>query len=215
MRHPHPKIEQSNGQRFARRLAQAFLPQSLGSDARPAWELPIASPRCVSVSPVAAGKVSPKEALLKKIEWVREDLSGWPSPEYVKQKESAGWRIVALEWEREVEVASEGERTGKAPLPEEIPFGTRIAGDCLHLEDNPAEVQVLNYLAEMIVQDVSYNQMAEGLNQRGFRTRDGKPWTPLAVFKLTPRLIEVAPRILSGAEWESRKKQLSRVAWNS
>jgi len=25
----------------------------------------------------------------------------------------------------------------------------------------------------------------------------------------------VAPRILSGAEWENRKRQLSRVAWNS
>jgi hypothetical protein len=32
---------------------------------------------------------------------------------------------------------------------------------------------------------------------------------------MTPRLIEVAPRILSGVEWETRKKQLSRVAWNS
>ncbi len=31
----------------------------------------------------------------------------------------------------------------------------------------------------------------------------------------TVRLIEVAPRLLSGAEWESRRKQLSRVAWNS
>jgi hypothetical protein len=28
-------------------------------------------------------------------------------------------------------------------------------------------------------------------------------------------LIDVAPRILSGNEWESRKKQLSRVPWNS
>ena len=65
------------------------------------------------------------------------------------------------------------------------------------------------------MQDLSYNHMAETLNQRAFRTRDGKPWSALAVFKLTPRLIEVAPRILSGVEWENRKKQLSRVAWNS
>jgi hypothetical protein len=76
-------------------------------------------------------------------------------------------------------------------------------------------MQVLNHLAEMVVQDHSYNRMAESLNQRAFHTRDGKPWTALAVFKLTPRLIEVAPRILSGAEWENRKRQLSRVAWNS
>jgi hypothetical protein len=152
---------------------------------------------------------------MKKIEWMREDVSTWPTAEYVKQKEAAGWRLVALEWERDVEVASESERPEKAGAIEEIPFGTRIAGDCLHLEDNPSEMQILNYLAEMIVQDLSYNHMAEGLNRRGFRTRDAKLWTALAVFKLTPRLIEVAPRILSGAEWETRKTQLSRVAWNS
>ena len=151
---------------------------------------------------------------MKKIEWIREALSVWPSPEYLKQRETAGWRLAAVEWEREVQAEptppSEGLASG-----EEIPYGTRIASDCLHLEDNPTEMQVLNHLAEMIVQDQSYNRMADSLNQRAFHTRDGKPWTALAVFKLTPRLIEVAPRILSGAEWENRKRQLSRVAWNS
>jgi hypothetical protein len=151
---------------------------------------------------------------MEKIEWIREAVSTWPSAEYLKQRETAGWRMVAVEWEREVQAEpatpSEGLVSG-----EEIPYGTRIASDCLHLEDNPTEMQVLNHLAEMVVQDHSYNRMAESLNQRAFRTRDGKPWTALAVFKLTPRLIEVAPRILSGAEWENRKRQLSRVAWNS
>jgi hypothetical protein len=67
----------------------------------------------------------------------------------------------------------------------------------------------------MIVQDISFTSMADALNVREYRTRDGHPWNAADVFKLTPRLIEVAPRILSGAEWESRKKQLSRVTWNS
>jgi len=57
--------------------------------------------------------------------------------------------------------------------------------------------------------------MADGLNIREYRTRDGRPWTAASVFKLTPRLIEVAPRILSGTEWEARRKQISRVTWNS
>jgi hypothetical protein len=149
---------------------------------------------------------------MKKIEWIREALSVWPSPEYVKQRETAGWRMVAVEWEREVQAEA---AASEAVPGEEIPYGTRIAGDCLHLEENPTEMQVLNHLAEMVVQDVSYNRMAESLNERSFHTRDGKPWTALAVFKLTPRLIEVAPRILSGGEWENRKRQLSRVAWNS
>jgi len=122
---------------------------------------------------------------------------------------------VAVEWEREVQVEPQGSQAGRAVPDEEIPYGTRIAGDCTHLEENPTEAQVLNHLAEMVVQDLSYNRMAESLNERALRTREGKPWTALAVFKLTPRLIEVAPRILSGAEWENRKRQLSRVAWNS
>jgi hypothetical protein len=151
---------------------------------------------------------------MKKMEWIREALSVWPSAEYLKQRETAGWRVVAVEWEREVQAEASATPEGLA-AGEEIPYGTRIASDCLHLEDNPTEIQVLNHLAEMIVQDHSYNHMADSLNQRAFHTREGKPWTALAVFKLTPRLIEVAPRILSGAEWENRKRQLSRVAWNS
>jgi Recombinase len=151
---------------------------------------------------------------MKKVEWVREALTVWPSPDYLKSKESSGWRLVAIEWEREVD-------TQATTLPptevaaEQIPYGTQIASDCLHLEDNPTEMQILNLLAEMVVQDLSYQRMADTLNDHAFRTRDGKPWTALAVFKLTPRLIEVAPRILSGVEWENRKRQLARVAWNS
>ena len=151
---------------------------------------------------------------MKKIEWVREAVSAAPSGEYLKQRESAGWRLVAVEWEREVETQPEPSLPAHL-AGEEIPYGTRISADCLHLEENPTEMQVLNLLAETVVQDLSYKQMADRLNERSFRTREGKPWTSLAVFKLTPRLIEVAPRILSGAEWENRKRQLSRVAWNS
>jgi hypothetical protein len=152
---------------------------------------------------------------MKKIEWTRDILSSWPSYEFVKQKEAAGWRLAAVEWQRETEAGTQQDSPEGSRFGEEIPFGTRIAGDCLHLEENPSEMEVLNCLAEMIVQDLSYQRMADSLNHREFRTREGKVWTPLAVFKLTPRLIEVAPRILSGAEWEIRKKQLARVAWNS
>ncbi|MGB6898248.1 MAG: hypothetical protein WBE12_06645, partial [Candidatus Acidiferrum sp.] len=98
---------------------------------------------------------------------------------------------------------------------EEIPFGLRIATDCHHLEDDPLEMQTLKFLAELIVQDVSFTSMADALNVRDYRTRSGAPWTAATIFRLVPRLIDVAPRILAGAEWQSRKEQLSRVAWNS
>ncbi len=133
---------------------------------------------------------------MTKMEWIREALAAWPTPEYLRPRKAAGWRLVAVEWEREAQVEPAAASV-EAAGGEEIPYGTRIAGDCLHLEDNPAEMQVLNHLAEMIVQDHSYQHMAESLNEGAFHT------------------IEVAPRILSGAEWENRKRQLSRVAWNS
>lgn len=154
---------------------------------------------------------------MKKTEWIREALSAWPAPDYVRQKEAEGWRLVAVEWEREVEVAPESETAlpSAGHSAEEIPYGLRIAADCHHLEENPEEMRILRFLAELIVQDASFTGMAAALNERDFRARGGRPWTAAGVFKLTPRLIEVAPRILSGQEWESRKKQISRVAWNS
>ena len=152
---------------------------------------------------------------MKKIDHMREKVSILPTAQYLSKMHDAGWSLVALEWEREVEVS------GQTPEPkaesgfEEIPFGLRVATDCRHLEDDPLEMQTLRFLTEMIVQDLSFKSMADALNIREYRTRDGRPWTAARVFKLTPRLIEVAPRILSGAEWEARRKQISRVSWNS
>ena len=152
---------------------------------------------------------------MKKIDHMRERVTILPTSSYLSKMHDAGWTLVALEWEREVETSSSPEPEQASAASEEIPFGLRIGADCLHLEDDPLEMQTLRFLAEMIVQDISFNSMAEALNVREYRTRDGRAWSAAAVFKLIPRLIEVAPRILSGAEWESRRKQLSHIAWNS
>jgi hypothetical protein len=134
---------------------------------------------------------------------------------YLSKMHDAGWTLVALEWEREIESSSVPEPSDEGIPSEEIPFGLRIASDCHHLEDDPLETQTLKFLAELIVQDVSFTSMADALNVRDYHTRDGRPWTAAAVFRLIPRLIDVAPRILSGAEWDSRRKQLTHVTWNS
>lgn len=154
---------------------------------------------------------------MKKTEWLRENVTVWPGQEVLAQRQADGWRIAALEWQREVE-----EPVVAPPVPasmpagqQELPFGTRIASDCHHLEENPEEMKVLQFLAELIVQDASFFAMADALNQRSLRTRDGRSWNAVAVFKLIPRLIEVSPRMLSGGEWERRKKEISRIAWNS
>lgn len=152
---------------------------------------------------------------MKKIDRIRERVSILPTSQYLSRMHDAGWSLVALEWEREVEVSGEPPEAPVELGSEEIPFGLRIASGCRHLEDDPLEMQILKFLTEMIVQDVSFRSMADALNAREYRTRDGRPWNAASVFKLTPRLIEVAPRILSGPEWESREKQLPRVVWNS
>jgi hypothetical protein len=152
---------------------------------------------------------------VKKIDRMREKVSILPTSMYLSKMHDAGWSLVALEWEREVETSGEPPEREVPEASEEIPFGLRIASDCRHLEDDPLEIQTLKFLAEMIVQDVSFTSMADALNVREYRTRDGHPWTAASVFRLTPRLIEVAPRLISGTEWEARKKQLSRVTWNS
>jgi hypothetical protein len=156
-----------------------------------------------------------QEAAMKKHERIREKVTILPTSMYLSKMHDAGWTLVALEWEREIETSAAPEPPEEIPGTEEIPFGLRIAADCHHLEDDPLETQTLKFLAELIVQDVSFTSMADALNIRDYRTRDGRPWTSAAVFRLIPRLIDVAPRILSGSEWESRKQQLSRVAWNS
>jgi hypothetical protein len=152
---------------------------------------------------------------MKKIDRIREKITILPTAQYLSKMHDAGWTLVALEWEREVEVFGEPPESEPEPSAEEIPFGLRIAPDCRHLEDDPLEMQTLKFITEMIVQDVSFRSMADALNAREYRTRDGRPWNAASVFKLTPRLVEIAPRVLSGSEWESRKRQLSRVAWNS
>ena len=152
---------------------------------------------------------------MKKIDRIREKVTIPPTSVYLSKMHDAGWHLVALEWEREIDFSGEPEPLAEEFGSEEIPFGLRIASDCRHLEDDPLETQTLKFLAEMIVQDVSFKSMADALNAREYRTRDGHPWNSASVFKLIPRLIEIAPRLLTGSEWESRKKQLTKVAWNS
>jgi Recombinase len=94
---------------------------------------------------------------------------------------------------------------------EESPFGTRVSGDCEHLEENPNEMQFLLSMMELIIQDISLTKVAEELNKKGFRTRKGTEWGPVAVFNMLPRLIELTPRIFATQEWVERRKQLTLV----
>jgi len=142
---------------------------------------------------------------MKKTERVRQIISGSLDAADLKQQAEQGWKLVALEWEREVEIA-------EAPLPGEIPFGLQIAPEAQRLEENTAERELLFLLMELIVQEGSYARIADELNRRGFRTRQGSGWSPISVFEMLPRLIEVGPHVFQSAEWQKRRQRLATAA---
>ena len=144
---------------------------------------------------------------MAKIERIRELVTGSVDLEYMKKKTEAGWRLVALEWRREIE----GDEKQEAVMVEEIPYGLRVANDCSRLEDDPDERAILVQMMELIVQDYSVSLVAAELNKKGLRTRTGNYWTPVSVFNMLPRLIEVGPRIFSSDEWEARRERLLKM----
>ena len=137
---------------------------------------------------------------MSNVERVREFLSAPPEADYFRKKASAGWRIAAIDWERDVP----GTQPAKTEV-EDIPFGLRIADDCQHLTEQPPEKQALMRMMELIVKDQPLTEIAVELNRNGYRMRSGTPWTPSALFDLLPRLIEAGPKILTDQEYVSRK----------
>jgi hypothetical protein len=145
---------------------------------------------------------------MAKTERVREVLTEPLDPEYLRRRTEAGWRLVAVEWQRQLD--DEAQRA--STLTEDVPFGLRVAADCSHLEEDPTERQVLMLMMDLIVQDHPLSKVAEELNQQGFQTRQRSKWNPVAVFNMLPRLIEVGPRIFSSEEWLARKRRLVNFA---
>ena len=141
-------------------------------------------------------------------ERVRDVVSGPYSPEVIQQRTATGWQMVSIEWRREL---PDSERPPEGGFSEDIPYGLRISEDCRRLEPEPREHQALMLMMELLVQDFSYSSIVSDLNEKGFRMRDGKPWSRVAVFNMVPRLIEVGPRFFSSDEWEKRRQRFAKV----
>jgi hypothetical protein len=135
---------------------------------------------------------------------MREVVWEPPSPNYLMERARRGWTLVALEWEREMDA----EEARKIGLICDVPYGLRVAANSLTLEENPAERAIIGDVLGLIVRDeLRFSDVADALNARGYQMRDGKPWSQTAVFDMLPRLIEVAPEILSSEEWEALKRR--------
>src|SRR3954468_5307905 len=141
---------------------------------------------------------------MKKTERVRQVVTGPLQEADLKQNSDKGWKVVAIEWEREVESTQER-------LPGDVPFGLELAPDTHQLIEDPDEREILFQLMELMVEEGSYARIAEEINRRGYRTRDGSRWTPVSVFEMLPRLIEVGPHVFRSAEWEKRRSVSSKA----
>jgi hypothetical protein len=136
---------------------------------------------------------------------VREVVWEAPSPHYLMEKARQGWTLVALEWEREMEPAE----VKSMGMSRDVPYGLRVAGDSLTLEEDPEERKILTSIMDLIVKDdVPFSKVVQELNQKGYRTRNGCEWTQSAVFEMLPRLVDVAPAIFSSEEWEALKRRV-------
>jgi hypothetical protein len=143
---------------------------------------------------------------MAQLERLRDLLSGPLDLEHVKQRTAEGWRLTALEWQR----GTEAPRTAAVDYDQAVPYGVRVAADCRSLEEDPLEVGVLMLMMDLLISDKAFSQVAEELNQSGYRTRSGADWSPVSVFHMLPRLIDMGPRIFSSADWEMRKRKLLR-----
>ena len=141
---------------------------------------------------------------MAKTQRLREVLSASPTLEYLTQMNASGWRLVALEWERD----SADDVPESPRRVEEVPYGLQVADDFCHLVESPAEMRVLMSAVNMIVADFPMSRVAEELNRQGYRTRKAAKWTPAAVFDLLPRMIEAGPGIFTKDEWIERRARL-------
>jgi hypothetical protein len=137
-------------------------------------------------------------------ERIRDVISGPFSPEIITQRSAAGWQLVSIEWRREL---PDSESPTKGAFSEDIPYGLRISDDCQRLEIDPTENRTLMLMMELLVQDFPYSSIVSDLNEKGQRMRDGRPWNRVAVFNMTPRLIEVGPRLFSTEEWQKLRQR--------
>jgi hypothetical protein len=134
-------------------------------------------------------------------ERIRDVISGPFSPDVMEQRTKAGWQMVSIEWRRELP-DSEAPREGVAS--EEIPYGLRISDDCMRLEVDPTENQALMLMMDLLGQDFSYSHIVSDLNEKGFRTRSGEPWSQVSVFNMMPRLIEAGPGLFASVRGKTR-----------
>ena len=92
---------------------------------------------------------------MAKTERVRQDVSASFGPDDLRRQSELGWKLVAVEWERELPDAA-----AEPSVPDHVPFGLQVAQDPPpRLEENPTEREVLFLIMEMTIQDGPYSMI--------------------------------------------------------
>lgn len=142
---------------------------------------------------------------MKRTERIRELRADLPSEDELRSRGEQGWQLAAVEWQREAEPKTGGELR---PAGEAVPYGLRIAEEARVLEEDPRESEALALMLALVIDDeMSFSQVAAELNERGFSTRDGRPWTQVSVFNMMPRIVETAPRVFASPDWHPRRRK--------
>jgi hypothetical protein len=139
-----------------------------------------------------------REGVMARREILRDYVAGDLDADLVRERQSAGWRLVAVEWER-----PGSESASHAGM--EVPYGMRVARDCQHLEENPEEGEVLRTIMRMVVNDRPLSNITAELNGAGRRTRAGHAWTIADVFRLMPVLVDSGPKMFADPDWAASR----------
>lgn len=132
----------------------------------------------------------------------REVVAELPTAEEVRRKAQEGWKLVAVEWEREA-----GAAAGAADSWREAPYGLEAPGGGHELVESAREEAALRLMLNLVIDDRnSLVEVAAELNRRGFRRRDGEDWSPSAVFNMLPRLVDVAPKLFASPDWAALRE---------
>ena len=94
-------------------------------------------------------------------ERMRDIVSEPFSPDVIRQRTTAGWQMVAIEWKREL---PDAEAPTEREFEEDVPYGLRVSDDCRRLEPDPVEHQVLMLIMNLLVEDFSYAEIVTSLN---------------------------------------------------
>ena len=138
---------------------------------------------------------------MSEVERLRQPVNAFPAEEEILDRVREGWKLVAVEWERPAPAPGGHRRV-------EVPFGLKVSDDCRYLEEDAQEMEILTSGMELMISECPFTRIADELNRKGHRTRNGEPWSPISVFNLLPRLIEVGPRIFPSEDWAERRKKI-------